>query len=147
MDIKGSLNKAVLIGNLGQDPELKWLPSGMAVVNFSMATSTGWKDKDGQLQEKTEWHKVIAFGKQAENIGSRAKKGTKILVEGRIETRKWDNKDGVKVSTTEIVTDRFQFLESLGKVGKADVGTGDPAVDESVPTPGDDDLPFQLWHL
>ena len=105
------LNKVMLIGNLGRDPEIKYSQQGLAVVNFSIATSESWNDKTtGQKQEKTEWHRVCAFGKQAETLAKYLKKGSKVYVEGRLQTRSWE-KDGQKQYTTEILISSFQFLD------------------------------------
>ena len=102
------LNKATIIGNITRDPELKALPSGSNVVNFSVATNRSWKDKEGQKQEDVEYHNVVAFGKQAEVIAQYMKKGSQILVEGRLQTRSWET-DGVKKYSTEIIVENFQF--------------------------------------
>ena len=104
------LNKAIIIGNLTRDPELKSLPSGEKVCNFSVATNRTWKDKDGNRQESAEFHNVVVFGKQAETTAQYMKKGSQILVEGRIQTRSWDDKDsGEKKYKTEIVAENIQF--------------------------------------
>jgi single-strand DNA-binding protein len=103
------LNKAIIIGNLTRDPELKSLPSGIPVTNFSLATNRVWKDKDGNKQENTDYHNIVVFGKQAENVSQYLKKGSSALVEGRIQTRSWEGNDGVKKYMTEIVADRVQF--------------------------------------
>lgn len=105
-----SVNKAILIGNLGRDPEVRYLPDGGAVANISLATSETWKDKSGERQEKTEWHRVSFFGKLAEIVGEYLKKGSQIYVEGRIQTRKWQDKEGNDRYTTEVVADRMQML-------------------------------------
>ena len=105
-----SVNKAILVGNLGKDPEVRYLPEGGAVCNFSIATTETWKDKAGEKQEKTEWHRISMFGKLAEIAGEYLKKGSSVYVEGRIQTRKWQNKEGQDQYTTEIVADRMQML-------------------------------------
>lgn len=109
------VNKVILIGNLGADPEVRYLPSGNAVANLTLATSDSWKDKQtGQQQERTEWHRVVFFGRLAEIVGEYARKGTKMYVEGRLQTREWE-KDGVKRYTTEVVVDingQMQLLDS-----------------------------------
>lgn len=107
-----SVNKVILIGHLGRDPEGKYLPSGEMVANFSMATTESWKDKSGEKKEETEWHRVSFFGKTAEVICEYVKKGSQIYVEGRIQTRKWTDKDGVEKYSTEIRGDRMQMLGS-----------------------------------
>ncbi|MDP2642116.1 MAG: single-stranded DNA-binding protein [bacterium] len=103
------INKAIIYGNLTRDPELKSLPSGSTVVNFSVATNHNWKDKSGQRQESVEYHNVVAFGRTAETVNQYMKKGSGIYVEGRIQTRSWDGADGKKNYRTEIIADRVQF--------------------------------------
>jgi single-strand DNA-binding protein len=109
-----SVNKVILIGNLGKDPETRYLPSGDAVANFSIATTEVFKDKSGAKQEHTEWHRISFFGRQAEIAGEYLKKGSPVYVEGRIRTRKWQDKEGADRYTTEIVGDRMQLLGSRG---------------------------------
>ena len=112
----GSLNKVILVGNLGQDPDVKFLQSGSAVVNLSLATSESWKDKEsGQQKEKTEWHKIVFFGRSAEVIGEFCSKGSSLCVEGSLQTRKWQDKDGNDRYTTEIVAHEMQMLDSKGQ--------------------------------
>jgi len=108
------LNKAIVIGNLTRDPELKTLPSGAAVCTLGVATNRVWKDKDGAKQESTEYHNVVVFGRQAETSAQFLKKGQSVMVEGRIQTRSWDDKDGSKKYRTEIVADRIQFGPKAG---------------------------------
>lgn len=103
------LNKAIVIGNLTRDPEIKALPSGIKVASFSVATNRVWKDKNGVKQENVDYHNVVVFGRQAEMVGQYMKKGSSILVEGRMQTRSWDDASGVKKYRTEIVVDRMQF--------------------------------------
>jgi single-strand DNA-binding protein len=107
-----SVNKVILIGNLGRDPEVRYMPSGDAVANISIATTETWKDKNGEKQEKTEWHRVAMFGKTAEIAGEYLKKGSQVYIEGRLETRKWTDKEGQERTTTEIRADRMQMLGS-----------------------------------
>jgi single-strand DNA-binding protein len=107
-----SVNKVILIGNLGKDPEVRYLPSGDAVANISIATTEAWKDKSGEKQEKTEWHRVSMFSKLAEIAGEYLKKGSQVYIEGRLETRKWTDKEGHERYTTEIRADRMQMLGS-----------------------------------
>ena len=107
-----SVNKAILIGNLGKDPDVRYSPDGSAITNITLATTENWKDKSGEKQEKTEWHRVAFFGKLAEIAGEYLKKGSQVYVEGRIQTRKWQDKDGQDRYTTEIVADRMQMLGS-----------------------------------
>jgi single-strand DNA-binding protein len=112
-----SVNKVILVGNLARDPELRYAPSGDAIANFSMATTDTWKDKSGAKQERTEWHRISMFGKLAEIAGEYLKKGSSCYVEGKLQTRKWQDKEGNERQTTEIVADRMQMLG-----GKADKG-------------------------
>jgi single-strand DNA-binding protein len=105
-----SLNKVVIAGNLGQAPELRYTQSGNAVCNVSIATNETWKDKEGQKQEKTEWHRVTFYGKKAEVVGQWLKKGDPLYVEGRLETREWEDKQGVTRYTTEIIADDMKFM-------------------------------------
>ncbi len=105
-----SVNKVILIGNLGRDPETRYTTGGDAVTNIRIATTDTWKDKAGEKQEKTEWHSVVFFGRQAEIAGEYLKKGRQIYVEGRLQTRKWQDKEGQDRYTTEIVADRMQML-------------------------------------
>ena len=121
-----SVNKAILIGNLGRDPEIRYLPSGEAVATFSMATTEKWKDKtSGENKEQTEWHRCTCFGKRAEVIGEYVKKGSPLYVEGRIQTKKWTDKDGTERYTTEIVVENFQMLGR--KSDSAPAAEGDKA--------------------
>jgi single-strand DNA-binding protein len=115
-----SVNKVILIGNLGRDPETRYMPDGGAVTNVSIATTEQWKDKNGEKQEKTEWHRVAFFGKLAEIAGEYLKKGSQIYVEGRLQTRKWQDKDGQDKYSTEIVADRMQMLGSRQGMGGGD---------------------------
>jgi len=104
-----NLNKAFIVGNLTRDPELKSLPSGNSVVNFGVATNRVWTDQSGQKKEEAQFHNVVAFGKQAESINQYLKKGSMVLIEGRIQTRNWEAQDGSKRSRTEIIAERVQF--------------------------------------
>src|SRR5687768_13987874 len=115
-----SVNKVILIGNLGRDPETRYMPDGGAITNISIATTDVWKDKAGEKQEKTEWHRVAFFGKLAEIAGEYLKKGSQVYVEGRLQTRKWQDKDGVDKYTTEIVANVMQMLGSRQGMGGAD---------------------------
>jgi single-strand DNA-binding protein len=112
-----SVNKVILIGNLGADPEVRYMPSGDAITNIRLATTESWKDKNGEKQEKTEWHRVTFYRKLAEIAGEYLKKGSQVYVEGRLETRKWQDKDGQDRYTTEIVADRMQMLGSRSGAG------------------------------
>lgn len=124
------VNKVILIGNLGGDPDVRYLPNGNAVANITLATTDSWKDKQsGQMQERTEWHRVVFFGRVAEVVGEYARKGSKLYVEGRLQTREWE-KDGIKRYTTEVVVDmggQMQLLDGRGQGGEA------PAPRQSAP--------------
>jgi single-strand DNA-binding protein len=155
-----SVNKVILIGNLGRDPEVRYLPSGDAVANFSIATTEKWKDKSGEMQEQTEWHRIAFFGRQAEICGEYLRKGSSVYVEGRLQTRKWTDKDGNEKYSTEIRGDRMQMLGGRGGGNTAEMREPDYAASES-PAPAkkpaaaagagkkssgfddlDDDIPF-----
>lgn len=116
-----SVNKAIIIGHLGRDPEVRYMPSGDAVANINVATTETWKDKEGEKQEQTEWHRISMFGKTAEIAGEYLKKGAQVYIEGRLQTRKWTDKDGVERYTTEIRCDRMVML------GKASAGGAEDA--------------------
>src|SRR3989344_3350669 len=145
------INKAIIYGNLTRDPELKSLPSGTVVVNFSVATNRTWKDKNGQKQEDVEYHNVVAFGRTAETINQYMKKGSGIYVEGRIQTRNWEGADGKKNYRTEIIADRVQFgpkrdsparpAVPAGKGDKESVPPAD-AIDYPEESVNVDDIPF-----
>ena len=120
-----SINKVILIGNLGRDPEVRYAPSGSAICNVTLATSRQWKDKNsGDKQEETEWHRVVFYDRLAEIAGEYLKKGRPVYVEGRLKTRKWTDKDGVEKYTTEIVADQMQLLGSREGMGGGDEGGG-----------------------
>jgi single-strand DNA-binding protein len=114
-----SVNKVILIGNLGRDPETRYTTGGDAVTNLNIATTDTWKDKNGEKQEKTEWHRVVLFGRQAEIAGEYLKKGRSVYIEGRLQTRKYTDKEGVEKYATEIVGDRMQLLGSREGGGTA----------------------------
>ncbi len=116
-----SVNKVILVGNLGRDPEMRYLPSGEAVVNLSVATTDKFKDKSGAMQEATEWHRVSFFGRTAEVCGQYLKKGSQVYIEGSIRTRKYTDKDGVEKYATEIRGDRMQMLGGKSGGGMADM--------------------------
>jgi single-strand DNA-binding protein len=105
-----SVNKVILVGNLGRDPEVRYIPNGEAVCNFSIATTDTWKDKAGEKQEKTEWHNIVMYRKLAEIAGEYLKKGRPVYIEGRLQTRKWETKEGQDRYTTEIIADQMQML-------------------------------------
>ena len=117
-----SVNKVILVGRLGQNPEVRYIPSGAAVANFSIATSESWVDKSGQKQEKTEWHRIVVWGKTAENCSQYLSKGRQVYVEGRLQTRQWQDKDGQTKYTTEILAQTVQFLGA----GQSAGGPGAP---------------------
>lgn len=110
----GGINKVILVGNLGQDPEVRYMPNGNAVANIRIATSESWKDQQGQRQERTEWHSVVMFRKLGEIAGQYLKKGSKVYIEGKLQTRKWQDQNGNDRYTTEIVADQMQMLDSRG---------------------------------
>ena len=122
-----SVNKVILVGNLGKDPEVRYMPSGDAITNITLATTDSWKDKNGEKQEKTEWHRVAFFSRLAEIAGEYLKKGSQVYVEGRLQTRKWQDKDGQDRYTTEIVADRMQMLGSRSGGGNYEVQDKAPA--------------------
>jgi len=120
-----SVNKVILIGNLGRDPEVRYAPSGSAICNVTMATTRNWKNKDtGERQEETEWHRVVFYDRLAEIAGEYLKKGRPVYVEGRLKTRKWTDKDGVEKYTTEIIADQMQLLGSREGGGSAPADEG-----------------------
>ena len=131
------INKVILIGNLGKDPELRYTPNSKAVATFSLATTEKWKDKEGQLQEKTEWHNIVAWGKQAEICKEYLKKGSSVYVEGRLQHRSYDDKDGNKKYITEIVA---RSVQMLGRKGEAKEGPVSQDLETSAAE--EDDLPF-----
>ncbi len=151
-----SINKVILIGNLGSDPEVRFLPSGQPVANFNTATTERWSGKDGNPGEKTEWHRIVVFGKQAENCKEYLRKGRQVYIEGRLQTREWQNKEGQKQRTTEIVANTVQFLGGPGGGGGGGRSAAAPAggqAEPEMPTneapaggPGilgdEDDIPF-----
>lgn len=139
-----SVNKAILIGNLGKDPELRYTQSGKAVASFSLATSERWKGQDGQSQESTTWHNIVAWGRQAELAKEYLSKGRQVYIEGRIQNRSYDDKDGNKRYISEVVVQTLQFLG-----GRGDSSGGSGSGDSMPPGPpppdtagDDDDLPF-----
>lgn len=160
---KGSVNKVTLLGRLGKDVELKYTPSGAAVANFSVATTLSWKDQNSNEQkEVTEWHRIVCWKKTAEIAGQYLHKGNQVYLEGRLQTRSWDDKDGVKRYTTEVVVENLVLIGSKGNGSNADssipepteefggtgsAGTGNsnaPATghEDIIPEPSEGDLPF-----
>ena len=146
------INKVILVGNLGQDPEVKYMPNGNAVCNITVATSESWKDKNsGEMQERTEWHRVVFFRRLAEIAGEYLKKGSQVYLEGRLQTRKWQDQQGQDRYTTEIIADNMQMLGGGGRSGgSAEFGGGQSkGGSQSAPAPGsmdngytDEDIPF-----
>ncbi len=121
------INKVILVGNCGQDPETRYSAGGAAITNMSVATSDAWKDKQtGQMQERTEWHRVVFFNRLAEIAGEYLRKGSKVYIEGRLQTRKWQNKEGVDQYTTEIVASEMQMLDSRSGGDAGGYGSGAP---------------------
>ena len=112
------VNKAVILGNVGNDPELRYMSNGKAVANFTVATSEQWKDQQGQKQERTEWHRMVAYDKLAEIIGQYVKKGSKLYLEGKLQTREWQDQQGQKKYTTEIIVNEMQMLDGKPQGGQ-----------------------------
>ncbi len=152
-----SINKVILIGNLGRDPEVRYLPDGGAVTNISVATTDTWKDKSGEKQERTEWHRIAFFGRLAEIAGEYLKKGSQVYIEGSLRTRKWQDKDGQDRYTTEIVASEMKMLGSRGGGSEPMTREPAPAAAAAAPEGGgakpqpkkggafdemDDDIPF-----
>jgi single-strand DNA-binding protein len=148
-----SVNKAILIGNLGKDPELRYTPSGQAVASFPLATTDRFKDKEGNWQERTDWHNIVVWGRQGETSKEYLRKGRSAYVEGRIQTRSYDDRDGNKKWITEIVAQRVQFLGGRGDTDRGEpVAAGADTSGSAEGSPGDaqeplvseddDDLPF-----
>ncbi|MBT05195.1 MAG: single-stranded DNA-binding protein [Euryarchaeota archaeon] len=137
---KNSLNKVILIGNLGQDPEARFTPQGTAVTNLSIATNESWKDQSGEMQDRTEWHRVVMYGRMAETATEYMKKGQMVYVEGRLHTREWEDQNQIKRKTTEIRCDNFTML------GRRSDAPGSISQGDTSPSPSDsevdDDLPF-----
>jgi single-strand DNA-binding protein len=148
---KGSVNKVILIGNLGRDPEVRYTPNGLAVANITIATTESWKDKQsGENQERTEWHRVVFYSRLAEIVGEYLRKGSKIFIEGRLQTRKWQDKNTNQDRyTTEIIADSMQMLDSKGASATNQAEPAFEKTAEAAPAgPGpaadsfDDDIPF-----
>ena len=161
-----SVNKVILVGNLGRDPEVRYMPNSDAVANFSIATTETWKDKQGNRQEKTEWHNIVMYRRLAEIAGEYLKKGSSVYIEGRLQTRKWQDKQGNDRYTTEIIADQLQMLggrnsNAAGQTPGQDHGAASPSqpggasTDDTPPPPRrkdpapggnfddmDDDIPF-----
>jgi single-strand DNA-binding protein len=146
-----SVNRVILIGNCGRDPEVRYMPNGEAVANFSIATTSRWKNKAGERQEETEWHNIVAYRRLGEIVGEYLKKGKPVFIEGRLQTRTWE-KDGIKRYSTEIIADNLQLLgskdDSDQPSGQESYSTNKTSHQESKPSGGsnfddfDDDIPF-----
>ncbi len=130
-----SVNKVILIGNLGRDPEIRYMPSGDALATLSLATTDTWKDKSGEKQERTEWHRISMFGRLAEIAGEYLKKGSQVYIEGRIQTRKYTDKDGVEKYSTEIVANEMKMLGGRAG-GTADMDSAPRAASSRPASPG-----------
>ena len=144
---KGSVNKVVLVGHLGGDPETRFTASGAAVANFNLATNESWRDANSEIQDKTEWHRCVMFGKSAELGGDLLKKGQLVYVEGKLQTRNWEDKDGVKRYTTEVLCEMFTMLgRKMDNEGGAQQApsqaSNDSSKSSSDSNDDDDDLPF-----
>ena len=142
------VNKVILIGNLGRDPELRYIPSGTAVTNFTLATTESWTNKNGEREERTEWHRIVVWGRTAELCAQYLSKGRTVYVEGRLQTREWEDKEGQKRRTTEVNAQTVQFLGSgRGAAGGGGAGAGPRELPQAEATPAgeppaDDDIPF-----
>jgi single-strand DNA-binding protein len=137
-----SVNRVILVGNLGRDPEVRYTPSGTAIANFSVATTENWTNKDGQRDSRTEWHRIVAWGRLGEICGEYLSKGRKVYIEGRIKTNEWEDQEGNKRQTKEIVASNMTMLGSRGEEApvseEAPVREPEPAVN----APAEDDIPF-----
>jgi single-strand DNA-binding protein len=136
---KNSVNKVILVGNLGQDPEGRFTPQGTAVTNLSVATNESWKNQSGEYQDRTEWHRVVMYGKMAETANEYMHKGMMVYIEGRLQTNEWEDQNNIKRRTTEIRCDNFTML---GKKGDGSPTKKAPNNDEKFDDNQDDDLPF-----
>lgn len=136
------VNKVMLIGRLGRDPEMRYTPAGTAVCNFTMATDEYFKDKSGERQKRTEWHRIVAWAKLAEQCSKLLNKGKLAYVEGRLQTREWDDRDGNKRRTTEIVIQRMQILTPRGEPGLDIAAEGPEPPEATAPDITDEDVPF-----
>ena len=133
---KNSVNKVILVGNLGQDPESRFTPQGTAVTNLSVATNETWKKQNGESQDKTEWHRIVMYGKMAETAAEYMKKGQMVYVEGRLETNEWEDQNQVKRKTTQVRCDNFTML------GRRQMQSQETASDNQSSMNSDDDIPF-----
>ncbi len=143
-----SVNRVILIGNLGRDPELRYTAGGQPVASFSVATNERWNDREGKTQERTEWHRIVVWGKQGENCANYLQKGRTVYIEGRLQTREWEDKEGHKRQTTEVVAQSVQFLDRREGAPRGSGGGGAPggsSEPDSGPPPSSgpgDDIPF-----
>ena len=133
---KNSVNKVILVGNLGQDPESRFTPQGTAVTNLSVATNETWKNQNGESQDKTEWHRIVMYGKMAETAAEYMKKGQMVYVEGRLETNEWEDQNQVKRKTTQVRCDNFTML------GRRQMQSQETESDNHSSMNSDDDIPF-----
>ncbi|MFH1502466.1 MAG: single-stranded DNA-binding protein [Candidatus Eisenbacteria bacterium] len=136
------VNKVILIGNLGGDPELRQTPSGTSVATFTLATNETWNDKDGQKQERTEWHRIVAWSRLAEICGQYLRKGRQVYIEGRLQTRSWEDKQGNQRKTTEVIAQNMQMLGGRGPEGGGGEQDESPSFEAETVKIEDDDLPF-----
>ena len=140
---KGSVNKVVLVGHLGGDPETRFTPSGAAVANFNLVTNESWKDANGDFQDKTEWPRCVMFGKSAELAGNLLKKGQLVFTEGKLQSRNWEDKDGIKRYTTDVVCEMFTMLgRKMDNENSQSPGGFSRSEQKTENTPDDEDLPF-----
>lgn len=145
---RGSVNKVLLLGRLGKDPELKYTPSGAAVATFSIATDLAWKDQEGNQKQQTDWHRIVAWRKTAEIASNYLKKGNQVYIEGRLQTRSWNDKNNVTHYMTEVIAENLVLIGSKMDRGEAPMDAPPPAEEfapgapDAVPEPSEDDLPF-----
>jgi single-strand DNA-binding protein len=136
------INKVILVGRLGNDPELRYTPSSVPVASFTVATSEEWKDREtGEKKERTEWHRITAWRRLGEICGEYLRKGSQVYIEGRLQTDSWEDRDGNKRYTTKIIAQNMQMLDSAGRAGKGEPADDRYAVEEPIGVP-DDDIPF-----
>ncbi|RMF58947.1 MAG: single-stranded DNA-binding protein [Calditrichaeota bacterium] len=137
---RGSVNKVILVGRLGADPEIRYAPSGAPVANFNIATDRNWKDKDGNWQTETMWHRIVVWNRQAELVKEHVKKGNRVFIEGRIQYREWEDQNGQRRFTTEIIANDIQLLESGSRQGMV---SDEPSPEDTLGTPPEDSTPDQ----
>ena len=137
-----SVNKVILVGNLGRDPEIRYTQQGTAVANFSLATTNRFKNRNGEMEERTEWHRIVAWDKLAEICGQYLAKGKQVYIEGRLQTREWEDKEGNKRSTTEVVTQTMQMLGRREGQGGSAASSPSGSAPEVVGDAPDDEIPF-----